>query len=78
MKIEIEQSGETDGKVTIITHGTDAGDVSMQIQDQVKRTPRQLQTYPASYLSRRTGQEARYAGPHPGPTRVQNKARLRK
>ena len=36
VKIEIEQSGATDSKVTIKTHGGDADDVSRQIQDQIK------------------------------------------
>lgn len=36
VKIEIEQSGATDSKVTIKTHGGDADDVSKQIQDQIK------------------------------------------
>ena len=34
--IDIEQSGATDSKVTIKTHGGDADDVSRQIQDQIK------------------------------------------
>ena len=34
--IEIEQSGATDSKVTIKTHGGDADEVSRQIQDQIK------------------------------------------
>jgi predicted small secreted protein len=36
VKIEIEQAGATDSTVTIKTHGTDADDVSKQIQDQIK------------------------------------------
>ena len=36
VKIEIEQSGATDSKVTISTRGTDADDVSKQIQEQIK------------------------------------------
>jgi len=36
VKIEIEQLGATDSTVTIYTHGTDADDVSKQIQDQIK------------------------------------------
>jgi len=35
VKIEIEQLGETTSKVTINTHGTDADDVSEQIQDRI-------------------------------------------
>lgn len=36
VKIEIEQLGATDSTVTIYTHGTDADDVSKQIQEQIK------------------------------------------
>lgn len=36
VKIEIEQAGETESKVTIKTHGGDADDVSRQIQDRIK------------------------------------------
>jgi predicted small secreted protein len=36
VKIEIEQLGTTDSTVTIHTHGTDADDVSKQIQDRIK------------------------------------------
>jgi predicted small secreted protein len=36
VKIEIEQLGATDSTVTIKTHGTDADDVSKQIQEQIK------------------------------------------
>jgi predicted small secreted protein len=36
VKIEIEQSGATDSKVTIKTHGGDADDISKQIQDRIR------------------------------------------
>lgn len=40
VRIEIEQAGATDSKMTIYTHGVDADEVSRQIQDQVNRNLR--------------------------------------
>ena len=40
VKIEIEQLGATDSKVTIHTHGSDADEVNKQIQDQIRRNLR--------------------------------------
>jgi hypothetical protein len=36
VRIDIEQSGDTDSKVTIYTHGGDADEVAKQIQDKIK------------------------------------------
>jgi predicted small secreted protein len=40
VRIDIEQVGATDSKMTIYTHGVDADEVSKQIQDQVGRNLR--------------------------------------
>jgi predicted small secreted protein len=36
VKIEVEQLGHKDSKVTIFTHGGDADDVSKQLQDRIR------------------------------------------
>jgi hypothetical protein len=36
VRIDIEQAGDKDSKVTIYTHGDDADAVSKQIQDNIK------------------------------------------
>lgn len=36
VRIDIEQAGDTDSKVTIYTHGDDADQVSKDIQDRIK------------------------------------------
>lgn len=37
IRIDIEQSGDLDSKVTIYTHGGDADAVGKQVQDQIRR-----------------------------------------